>query len=401
MKNYKKKVYENKMLLLLNIIVWVSLSQICAQDILVLKGQVFDAKIQKGLSFASISVKNKFKGTVANNTGDFSFIIPSKFKNDTLRISYIGYQDVEILIDTIKHKLHIELTENSALLNEVVLTPLYAEDYIKMAIENLSKNFPSKPFITQAYYNNSCKVNDELLIDEESFFNTYHSIENDTIEHQLVLHKKNTASKAITEDFYEEISFDGQFNTPDFILERGKTSSKEVYLDSLNFKKFNYKFNPIEIPGFRSILFSSKKPIDYLKISGEIILDKTNHAIVSINYQGTINIPLKIKPLLYLAGYGITNPKIKSKRSYRNINQIWYVDFIEIELYVEIKKRKLFKPNKQYNCKFYQTFNVNNTLIDNIKPLKIDKIFNAELPYESQIHNEKNLQWNEINGINR
>lgn len=398
-----EKKYKNKKLLLLIIILWVSLSQVFAQDFLVIKGQILESKTQKGLPFASISVKNQFKGTVSNNMGIFSFIIPPTFQRDTLRVSYIGFQDIEILIDTIRHELRLELQENSTLLNEVVLTPLDPEDYIKMAVENLPKNYPNRAFMTQAYYNNKCSVNEKVLLDEESFFNTYHSIENDTIEHQLILYNTDTVSKEITSEFYEETSFDieGQFNTPDFILERGKTSSKEIYLDSLNFSKFNYKFNTLEIPGYRSILFSSKRPIEYLKISGEIVLDKISHAIISINYEGTINIPLKIKPLLFIAGYRITNPKIKSKRSYRNINQIWYVDFIEIDLYVEIKKRKLFKPNKQYNCMFYQTFNVNNTLIDDVKPIDSEKIFNNELPYKSQIHNEEHLQWNEINRINR
>ena len=93
--------------------------------------------------------------------------------------------------------------------------------------------------------------------------------------------------------------------------------------------------------------------------------------------------------MLFIAGYAITNPKIKSRRLYRNINDVWYIDFIEIEFYIEIEKRKIFKPNKQYSCIFNQIFNVNNTIIKDVKAIEVEKIFDDSLPYESQIQNEK------------
>lgn len=400
---HKWTLHKRKRALLLIFLGWASIGQTHAQDFLVITGQIFESKTKKVLPFASVSIKNEFKGTVANNKGQFSFTFPYSLRKDTLRISYIGFEDLEILIDTIRHELYLELQGNSALLNEVVLTPLEPEYYIKLAVKNMPKNFPNKAYITQAYYNNKCSVNDQVLADEESFFDTYHSIDNDTIEHKIILHQKNNISKEIISDFYEEtsIEIEGQFNTPDFILERGKTSPKELCLDSLNFKKFTYEFSPNQINGYRSILFTSKRPINYVEISGEIILDRTTHAVVSINYEGSINIPFKIKPLLFIAGYAITNPKIKSRRLYRNINDIWYIDFIEIEFYIEIEKRKIFKPNKQYSCIFNQIFNVNNTIIKDVKAIEVEKIFDDSLPYESQIQNEKNLKWDEINRINR
>lgn len=399
----KWKPYKKKRAILLIFIGWAAIGQALAQDFLVIKGQIFESKTKKVLPFASVSIKNKFKGTVANDKGQFSFTLPYSLSKDTLRVSYMGFEDLEILIDTIRHELYLELQINSTLLNEVVLTPLEPEDYIKMAVKNMPKNFPNKAYVTQAYYNNKCSVNGQVLADEESFFDTYHSVGNDTIEHQIILHQKKNISKEIISDFYEEtsIEIEGQFNTPDFILERGKTSPKELCLDSLNFKKFTYQFNPNKINGYRSILFTSKRPINYVEISGEIILERTTHAVVSINYEGRINIPFKIKPLLFISGYTITNPKIKSRRLYRNINGVWYIDFIEIEFYIEIEKRKIFKPNKQYSCLFNQIFNVNNTLIKDVKAIEVEKIFDNSLPYELQLQNEKNLKWDEINRINR
>ncbi len=374
-----------------------------AQTHITVLGKVYAAENNTSLPFASVNLKNKFKGTVANNEGTFAFTIPIKHAKDTLEVSFIGYEKQEVLIDTIQGDLRIKLNASNFVLSEIILSPLSPEEYIKLAVKNMPVNFPSSPYITQAYFSNQITVNQKKLSHEESFFNTFHHVENDSIDHQLVLHKKNEINQEEMDLFYKETSIDlgSQYNTPYFILERGKTSTNELdfYLDSLNFKKFEYQFNPIEIPGYHSILFKSLKPIYHMELSGEILIERASYAIVSVNYEGIINIPFKIKPILFFAGFGVENPKIKSNRSYRNINNVWYLDFIEIEAYIEVEKKKLFKENKEFKATFYQVFNVNNTLIDEVKPLAEEKIFNSNKNFESQIYNDKGIKWEQVNTL--
>lgn len=374
-----------------------------AQTHITITGDVYAKKSNSLLPFTSVNLKNKFKGTVANKEGFFAFTLPIEHLKDTLEISFIGYEKKEILIDTIQQHLKVELTASNFVLSEIVLSPLSPEDYIKLAVKHMPANFPKSPYLTQAYFSNEITVNKKKLSHEESFFNTYHHVKNDSIDHQLLLYKKNEFNPEELDFFYEETSIDleGIYNSPDFILDRGKTNSNEqdLFLDSLNFKKFEYRFNPRETAGYHTILFKSKKPIYHMELSGEILIERASYAIVAVNYEGRIKIPLKIKPILFLAGFGIENPVIKSNRTYRNINDVWYLDFIEIEAYIEVEKKKLFKPNKQFNAKFYQVFNVNNTLIKDVKPLPSEKLFNPTDHFESQIYNEYELKWSQINTV--
>ena len=374
-----------------------------AQTHITITGDVYAKKSNSLLPFTSVNLKNKFKGTVANNEGFFAFTLPIEHLKDTLEISFIGYEKKEILIDTIQQHLKVELTASNFVLSEIVLSPLSPEDYIKLAVKHMPANFPKSPYLTQAYFSNEITVNKKKLSHEESFFNTYHHVKNDSIDHQLLLYKKNEFNPEELDFFNEETSIDleGIYNSPDFILDRGKTNSNEqdLFLDSLNFKKFEYRFNPRETAGYHTILFKSKKPIYHMELSGEILIERASYAIVAVNYEGRIKIPLKIKPILFLAGFGIENPVIKSNRTYRNINDVWYLDFIEIEAYIEVEKKKLFKPNKQFNAKFYQVFNVNNTLIKDVKPLPSEKLFNPTDHFESQIYNEYELKWSQINTV--
>ena len=43
------------------------------------------------LPFATIALKNKGKGTVSNNNGEFGLKITPDLFNDTLSVSYLGY----------------------------------------------------------------------------------------------------------------------------------------------------------------------------------------------------------------------------------------------------------------------------------------------------------------------
>lgn len=374
-----------------------------AQTHITITGDVYAKKSNSLLPFASVNLKNKFKGTVANNEGFFAFTLPIEHLKDTLEISFIGYEKKEILIDTIQQHVKVELTASNFVLSEILLSPLSPEDYIKLAVKHMPANFPKAPYLTQSYFSNEITVNKKKLSHEESFFNTYHHVKNDSIDHQLLLYKKNEFNPEELDFFYEETSIDieGIYNSPDFILDRGKTNTNEqdLFLDSLNFKKFEYRFNPKETPGYHTILFKSKKPIYHMELSGEILIERASYAIVAVNYEGRIKIPLKIKPILFLAGFGIESPMIRSNRTYRNINNVWYLDFIEIEAYIEVEKKKLFKPNKQFNAKFYQVFNVNNTVIKNVKPLPSEKLFNPTDHFESQIYNEYELKWSQINTV--
>jgi hypothetical protein len=65
---------------------------------LVLKGAVADAESGEALPFASIMVLNQNLGTTADMTGHFSLKLPEDLRNDTLVVSYIGYNTKTICI---------------------------------------------------------------------------------------------------------------------------------------------------------------------------------------------------------------------------------------------------------------------------------------------------------------
>ena len=93
--------------------------QIDPTRIISLKGQIVNGFDKKPLSGAHVFNMNSIRGSVTNNDGTFS--IPTKV-NDTIFLSYIGFQSVKIKItnDLMKgNELEISLYEQSEKLAEV------------------------------------------------------------------------------------------------------------------------------------------------------------------------------------------------------------------------------------------------------------------------------------------
>jgi outer membrane cobalamin receptor len=87
---------------------------------LLLSGKVVGEN-HEGLSFASIAIKGTKLGTITDSTGKFSLVINQKLPFRIV-ISSMGFTDQEIEVKSINDKLSIQLTTQTYIANEVVVT---------------------------------------------------------------------------------------------------------------------------------------------------------------------------------------------------------------------------------------------------------------------------------------
>ena len=127
-------------------------SGLYAQDNSVITGKIINGEDKEPLPFASIRLKNHPIGTISNEEGEFDFYIPKSKRNDTLNISFIGFNSYEVPLANIDRELEIILTPSSNVLDEVILTEKNPLDYIKKALERLPENYPQDPYQSIAYY---------------------------------------------------------------------------------------------------------------------------------------------------------------------------------------------------------------------------------------------------------
>ncbi len=409
------------------IILLTIIPDVLAQDNSVITGQIINGEDKEPLPFASIRLKNHPIGTISNENGDFDFYIPKSKRNDTLTISFIGFNNYEVPIANINRKLEIVLTPSSNVLDEVILTEKDPLDYIKKALERLAENYPQNEYQSIAYYRQKFIENGAVINKEEGVFKTYYSKASDSAknQHQLLLYKpeenpqqfqfmrewfeekqEKRKKKAIKkgEEFDEEeydSEIDMDFGGPESVIDLDINNDRDSYLNPKHFKKYEYSFgDETSLNGERlvTINFKAKRTIDHKKDSGKILINTEDFAIVSIEQTGKFSIPFMVKPILFVIGLKIESPTFQTAISYQKYKGKWYPQLFRWDAKVKLTKKHTFDPNENSDINIGQVFFINQ--LDSIgTPIQEEHRFNEDEDMGEQVFNDLDLQWGELNII--
>ena len=366
---------------------------IFSQNKSVISGTVLNKENNEPLPFASIVLKNYPIGTISNENGEFDFYIPKSKQNDTIAVSFIGFNSYEIPVNIAQGGLKITLQPSSNILDEVVISPLSPLDYIKKALENLQENYPQEPYQTIAYYREKFIENNEIINKKEAVIKTYYPIPNDTVknQHQLLLfrqaenpkqfqfmrewvekksakEKKKAIKKGeeINEEDYDgdiEISFGG----PESVINLDINHRKDNYLKPKHFKKYEYSFGEETSLNGEQIItinFKAKRKIDHIRDRGKILISKENYAIILIEATGKASLPLMVKPILFILGLKIQSPLFEKTVRYQQYKGKWYPKLFRWDANVKLTKRHTFSANEHSEINIGQIMFIN----------KIDKV---------------------------
>jgi len=408
------------------IIYLLSATLLQAQDLLTISGTIIDADTKENLPFAALGFKNHLKGTTTNENGEFIFTFPKELVNDSLIINYLGYQPKAIAVTGSSKSLVIKVSKESVSLDEFVVLPQPPEYYIKMAVRDIPKNYPTAPIQSYSYYQEKIAENNVNILLNECVFKSYAE---DTIsEHQLVLYKKtenevtfmkkqrekeerkaqkknkNSTDEKTTEEEKEDFKITDFFGGPKQILNAANINKLPPFMDSLRFNEFNYSYDRnISYSGknVMEIKFSSKKRKDKYKGQGVVYIDRASNAIVALDFSGDIRLPALLKPILFVLGIGLKRPQVAIKKQYQERNGYWYVSNCKVDIKLNFTKKKMFRKNEHSLFQISQLYNINDILLENPLHIESSKQFDFKnKDYNAQIHNDFNMNWNQINRIN-
>lgn len=398
-----------------------------AQENSVITGKIINGEDKEALPFASVRLKNHPIGTISNEEGEFDFYIPKSKRNDTLSISFIGFNSYEIPLANIDRVLEITLTPSSNVLDEVILTEKDPLDYIKKALERLPENYPQEDYQSIAYFRERFIENGAVINKDEAVFKTYYPKAGDSAknQHQLLLYKpeenpqqfqfmrewfeakqEKRKKKAIKkgEEFDEEeysTDMDITFGGPETVIDLDINNETDNYLNPKYFKKYEYSFgDETSLNGERlvTINFKAKRTIDHKKDSGKILINTEDYAIVSIEQQGKFSIPFMIKPILFVIGLKIQNPTFNTVISYQKYKDKWYPQLFRWDAKINLTKKHTFEANEKSDINIGQVFFINQ--LDSIaSPIAEAKRFDENEDMDEQVYNDLNLQWEGLNVI--
>lgn len=400
-----------------------------AQTKRVISGVIIDAATKEPLAFVSIALKKQLIGSLSNEDGKFDLRLTEEFATDTLVISYMGYKQQLIPLKNISNELMIKLVESAVDLKEVVVRPWTADFYIRMAMRRIPKNYPNKPFITEAYYRSKITENQKPISFDEGVFKTYYPNYIDTMktQSQLLLYKRIDNPEEIefmskerkkkaeknkrkgrdsTAKSGPQIDIGDSFGGPEEVLKTSNiTKNPDNFLDTNKLKSYRYEFAKSGTYNSGELLiinFESKGKVEHVRERGKIYIDLASLAIMKVESSGSFVIPVLLRPIIFFYGIGIENPTYESKTEYRQINGKWYPSSAQNYIDIHLTNKHWFEPNEHSLFQIEQVFGVIKTVPEGVNPIPVNKRFKADnKDLKAQVYNDENLKWEDVNIIRR
>lgn len=407
-----------------------------AQSEYVVSGNVRDSANGEAIPFATATLKSSLIGTVTSETGNFELHIPDSVRNDILLITLLGYTAREYALNSISGPLKVQLAPARINLNEIPVTPQPPTYYIKLAMNSLKQNYPAEPFESSAYYREIVKENSNFLRAQEGVFKTYYPNLQDSSknQHQLMLfrrageiselmfmkkermkkeakaERKEAKAKAKGKETTKKKSDDGDslkigdvFGGPENLLRLGDFfRDPDSYLDSNEFKNYKYEFAPAASYNNTTLMvirFKSRGKVDQKRVEGLIYLDISTNAIIRIESKGVLVIPALLRPVLFVAGIGVSNPTFSSSTIYQQVGNRWYPNTMRFDMDMDVERKRMFSANDNSHFTINGLLNINRLVTGTPAPVEKGKRYSAKKRPEEQVYNDYNLKWEEINVV--
>ncbi len=367
--------------------------------------KVIDIHSNEPIVFATIKIKNKGLGVIADENGNFRLPLQYKQQKDTLIISSIGYTNKEVAIDLLKNsKINIlKLIPKVETLSEVVLVSkrktvrneTSVRKIINQAIKNIDINYPKNPFSYIGYYRdyqllkgNYINLNEAIVqVYDAGFFTD--KIKNSLNQSVLYNYKKNT-------DFIRDPNLAGTYNESKYIKNATLSSHGGNELTILN------THDPIRNHNKESFSFIGVFNRDFLlnhtfRLERTLFLDDIELYEISFNTTKYIlGQEYNAKGIIYISKdvlaihkleYDVNtknkkDPLFTVKIEYSKKGDLMFLNYISFNNEFEVKSKNAFKIEeisfeKTENA-FYLNFN------NDIKPNSINNERNYKFVYKNK-----------------
>lgn len=390
-----------------------------------LTGTVRDHATGDPLPFVNIALRKAYRGAMTNEAGEFRIMVPERLMEDTVQFSFIGYSVARRQVgDLVGKPADIRLRREAFQLAEAVVRPLTAEDHVRIAVERIPQNYAEQAAMAKGYYYELVTENDAFLKFEEAVTATYVPGISDTVKgHTSILHaraakdvetlqfmqkrnmrKEKKAAKRGKE--YEPImegdSMMMDLGGPSAVLGNDPVRDRPAFLRPTEFKRFRYRLEGI-VPyaGHRLLVISfiHRRKADDMRTDGKLYIDEETHAFVAIEYVGEFVIPALLKPVIAMAGFGISNPIFTVNVHYSEHGGRWHVSSAQQNIDITLSTVEMFRKNDRSAFHTEQVFVVNELETEGVQPIPKAQRADPDRPLSNQALNNDPGFWDSFHPV--
>jgi hypothetical protein len=289
-------------------------------------GKIIDDETSEPLPFATIALKNRGKGTVSNNNGDFGLKITHELVNDTLSISYLGYLGREIPVKkAFGNNLTISMKKEFISIPEIIIKNQNPQEIMSRAFKAIPRNYGVTPALMTGFYREGVMKKSELQTYSEAVLQIYKSAYSGTLfRDQIKVYKSrkientdrsDTLAIRLKAGLSTCLELDGAKNIFDFLPTAGMNDYSYRLTDIVTYDNetaYVIEFvqrDTVELPLFKGVIYINT--VDYAMLNAEFeinqkLIHKMKNSFISSTTRGFDTWPVSVK-------YSVSYRKMKDR----------------------------------------------------------------------------------------
>ncbi len=370
-----------------------------------ISGKITNSKTKQPIEFANISIKGTTIGTITNTDGEFEILIPGKFKNRQIFVSYVGYKTYSTPILQIANNfLNIELENIGITINEILVITDSPQELIRKALRKIPHNYSDQAIIYTSFFRETVKENEKAIEMVEAVLDIYKYSYADTNlkEKEKIRLVKGRELESYEPAVFKNIVISGGVKagaTNDIIHYPG-TFLQEKYFDSYEYQyKGSTEHNNRRV---YVIAFDQKEEIKKSYYKGKIYIDVESLAFVKVEYAYSEKGIMYYRPslveqgIMSLLGLNFEIKELSANINYNLVGDKWYLKNINVRGALSLSKES---KNKFANYEYDLNLLVTNIKIENVKEFTKEELISSNKRIADQVKEYEKNYWDEYNTL--
>ncbi len=312
-----------------------------------LTGLIVDDETSDPLSFATIGLMHKGKGTISNKNGEFGLNITTDCINDTLHVSYLGYIGREIpVIQALGNNFTITMKREFISIPEIIIRSKVPQEIIYKTLKAIPDNYGKTPALLTGFYREGVLKKTELQSYSEAILQIYKSSYSGTLLGDQIkvlksrkienINSSDTLAVRLKAGLSTCLELDGAKNLFDFITVKSMKEYSYHITDIISFDE----------ESAYAIEFEQKEGIEQPLFRGTIYINTEDYAILQADFEINPKYIQKIKNSFISSpthGFNTWPLTVKYSVSYRKVNGRYFLSHVRGDLlFASKQKKKLF-----------------------------------------------------------
>lgn len=252
-----------------------------------IKGKVVDQEESYHLPLVNISIKGKALGTITNKGGEYEFVLPRSYIQDTLAFSCLGYATSFQPVPDNDSILNVSMVETSVKLAEVEVKYEDVDAIIEQAVHFRSDNYWDEKTLLTGFFRETIRQDDAFVQVSEAIVEIYKTEYNRPQGVERVRFVKGRKNKEVSP--MDDVLF--KLEGGPYYFSRLDVAK---YLDFFPVDKkeaiYRYSYKGNDVYNDEMVYRIGFKPIDdtgQLLYQGELLIHSSSYAIVRAEFELT------------------------------------------------------------------------------------------------------------------